>query len=144
MVVTPAAVAALPSIRRRLAAMVYEALLLGGIIVVAVFVPLTVLKGITGVLLSAPLMRAYVFLLLAAYFLWHWQPGKQTLAQRTWKLVIRSSDGSVPTLRQLALRYVLAWPSVLLFGAGILWALVDRERQFLHDRLAGTRIEFAG
>jgi uncharacterized RDD family membrane protein YckC len=25
-------------------------------------------------------------------------------------------------------------------GAGILWALVDRDRQFLHDRLAGTRI----
>jgi len=36
------------------------------------------------------------------------------------------------------LRYALAWPSVLLFGAGLLWALIDRDRQFLHDRLAGT------
>jgi len=23
---------------------------------------------------------------------------------------------------------------------GILWAAIDRDRQFLHDRLAGTRI----
>jgi uncharacterized RDD family membrane protein YckC len=25
-------------------------------------------------------------------------------------------------------------------GASILWALFDREGQFLHDRLAGTRL----
>jgi len=36
-------------------------------------------------------------------------------------------------------RYALAWPSLLLC-VGLLWALVDRDRQFLHDRLAGTRI----
>jgi len=29
---------------------------------------------------------------------------------------------------------------VLLFGAGLLWALIDKDKQFLHDRLAGTRI----
>jgi uncharacterized RDD family membrane protein YckC len=25
-------------------------------------------------------------------------------------------------------------------GVGLWWALFDRDRQFLHDRLAGTRI----
>jgi uncharacterized RDD family membrane protein YckC len=25
-------------------------------------------------------------------------------------------------------------------GAGFVWAWIDRDRQFLHDRLAGTRI----
>jgi len=25
-------------------------------------------------------------------------------------------------------------------GTGYLWALFDRDRQFLHDRLAGTRV----
>jgi hypothetical protein len=28
-------------------------------------------------------------------------------------------------------------------GISLLWALFDRERQFLHDRLAGTRLELA-
>jgi uncharacterized RDD family membrane protein YckC len=34
----------------------------------------------------------------------------------------------------------LSWPSIVLGGAGILWALFDRDRQFLHDRLAGTQL----
>ena len=132
------------TLRRRLAAMFYETLLLGGVVAVAVVVPLTILGGVAGVLLQVALMRAYVFLLLGGYFLWHWRPGKQTLAQRTWRLRIGTADGSPPTLRQLALRYVLCWPSLLLGGIGILWALVDRDRQFLHDRLAGTRLLFVG
>jgi uncharacterized RDD family membrane protein YckC len=43
------------------------------------------------------------------------------------------------TLRQALLRYLLCWPSVL-GVVGLLWALADRDRQFLHDRLAGTRL----
>jgi uncharacterized RDD family membrane protein YckC len=43
-----------------------------------------------------------------------------------------------------ALRYVLAWPSLLLFGVGVFWAFFDRDRQFLHDRLAGTRVVATG
>lgn len=39
---------------------------------------------------------------------------------------------------QALLRYLLCWPSILLCGIGLLWALVDRDKQFLHDRLAGT------
>jgi uncharacterized RDD family membrane protein YckC len=32
---------------------------------------------------------------------------------------------------------------VLTFGVCFLWALIDRDRQFLHDRLAGTRLVMA-
>jgi hypothetical protein len=35
----------------------------------------------------------------------------------------------------------LAFASLAVAGAGLGWALVDRDRQFLHDRLAGTRLE---
>jgi uncharacterized RDD family membrane protein YckC len=48
--------------------------------------------------------------------------------------------GDALTLRQASLRYVLASAGLLLLGVGFLWALVDPERQFLHDRLGGTRI----
>jgi uncharacterized RDD family membrane protein YckC len=43
---------------------------------------------------------------------------------------------------QAVLRYLLAWPSVLLCGIGIFWAFFDKDRQFLHDRIAGTRIVY--
>jgi len=134
---------ALPGVGRRLAGMFYEALLLIGVLAAAVVVPHLILAAATGILLSTPVLRVYVFLVLAAYFLWHWRNGGQTLAMRTWRLRILTRGNAIPSLLQLAIRYVLAWPSILLFGAGLLWALLDRDRQFLHDRLAGTRIVFA-
>jgi uncharacterized RDD family membrane protein YckC len=35
---------------------------------------------------------------------------------------------------------VFAVAGTLLGGSGVMWAFLDRDRQFLHDRLAGTRI----
>jgi uncharacterized RDD family membrane protein YckC len=132
----------LPGIRRRLASMLYESLLLLGVLAVMI-VPLFLLAATANILVPGAIMRVYVFLCLALYFIWHWRFGHQTLAMRTWKLTIATPAGTAPALWRLALRYVLAWPSLALCGAGILWALVDRDRQFLHDRLAGTRIIFA-
>jgi hypothetical protein len=43
--------------------------------------------------------------------------------------------------RLLSLAYeALLLCAVLALGAGFAWALVDQDHQFLHDRLAGTRI----
>jgi len=43
-------------------------------------------------------------------------------------------------LRHALKRFLFALAGSLLAGAGFLWALVDRDGLFLHDRLAGTRI----
>jgi len=131
----------LPGIRRRLASMLYESLLLLGVLAVMV-VPLFLLAATANILVPGAIMRVYVVLCLALYFVWHWHGGRQTLAMRTWKLMIATPAGHAPPLWRLALRYILAWPSLILGGVGILWALIDRDRQFLHDRLAGTRIIF--
>lgn len=138
----PTIEAELPGVGRRLASMLYEAILLIGVLAAVVVVPNLILALASGIVLPRQALRVYVFLVLAAYFLWHWRGGGQTLAMRTWKLQIVAGTGGTPTLYRLALRYVLAWPSLALLGVGILWALVDRDRQFLHDRLAGTRIVF--
>lgn len=138
---SPGARPALPGIRRRLGSMLYESLLLIGVLAI-MFVPLLLLGSVARILPPAPFIRVYVFLGLALYFIWHWHGGRQTLAMRTWKLQVVRPDGSPPRLGQLAMRYVLAWPCIGLFGVGLVWALFDRDRQFLHDRLAGTRIAF--
>jgi len=132
----------LPGIRRRLASLLYESLLQLGVLSVAFLVPNLVLGMAFGVALPGPLLLLHIFIVLGVYFLWYWRRSGQTLAMQTWKLQLRSINGQKPSWRQLALRYVLAWPSFLLYGAGLVWALFDRDRQFLHDRLAGTRIVF--
>ena len=124
---------------RRLASIFYETLLLVGVLAVCVVLPLALLMS-WGVVLPGPLQGTYVFLVMGAYFVWHWGHGRQTLAMKTWKLKLVDVAGAPPGWGQLLLRYLLSWPSLLFFGAGLLWALFDRDRQFLHDRLAGTRI----
>ena len=55
----------------------------------------------------------------------------------------RSSDlqrSFFEAARHAMLRSMACWPSIVLGGIGIIWALFDREGQFLHDRIAGTRI----
>mgnify|MGYP002400721028 FL=1 len=120
--------------------MLYESLLLLGVLALTFMVPLLILGIGTDYTPGGGALWIYIFVVLGMYFLWYWRRGGQTLAMQTWKLRIVNSDGKPVSLRQGWIRYALAWPSVLLFGAGLIWALIDKDRQFLHDRLAGTRI----
>jgi uncharacterized RDD family membrane protein YckC len=86
------------------------------------------------------LFQAYLLLVAGAYFIWFWRRGGQTLAMKTWRLRLVDTRGGALTPRLALARFVLAALGTLCLGAGFLWALVDRDRQFLHDRLAGTRI----
>jgi uncharacterized RDD family membrane protein YckC len=132
----------LAGLRRRLASLLYEALLLAGVSA-ALLVPLWLYSALANHAVPIPLYRVYFFLSFALYFLWHWHSGRQTLAMQTWRLrIVCAGDSGQPTLLRLAVRYVLAWPSIGLGGIGLLWALFDRHSQFLHDRLAGTHIIF--
>ena len=84
--------------------------------------------------------QAYLFLVLGLYFVWSWVRGGQTLPMKTWRLRLVLRDGGSLTPPVAVLRYTLAWLSLLCAGMGFAWALVDKESQFLHDRLAGTRV----
>jgi uncharacterized RDD family membrane protein YckC len=135
-------VTVLPGIRRRLASLLYEFLLLLGVWAATFMLPHLALGLAFGVTLPGPVLFLHVFAVFGAYFLWYWSHGGQTLAMQTWKLQLVMANGTRPTIARLMLRYLIAWPSLLFYGAGLLWALFDRDRQFLHDRLAGTRITF--
>jgi uncharacterized RDD family membrane protein YckC len=118
--------------------MLYEALLLFAI---AFFAGFAFYIASRGAPLEGWVRTAHQLLLgavFAAYFLWCWLRGGQTLAMKAWR--IRLQHVSPP---RALLRFLLA---LLLVPTGIslLWALFDRERQFLHDRLAGTRLVLVG
>jgi len=132
----------LPGLRRRLASMLYEALLLLGVLSVTFMLPHLALGLGFGIVLPGPALLAHIAVVVGIYCFWYWHRYGQTLAMQTWNIRLRSVGGGPPTARQLLLRYLLCWPSLGFYGAGILWAFFDRDRQFLHDRLAGTRIEF--
>ncbi len=127
-----------PAILRRLASMFYESVLLLAVIFLAGFLFVSLTRGNTSAVVRL-VFQVYLLLVVAAYFIWFWAHGGQTLAMKTWHLRLVGADGHAVTWRRALLRFVLAIPSVAL-GMGVVWAVFDRERQFLHDRLAGTRI----
>lgn len=109
------------------------------------------------------LLQTFLLLVFAAYFLWCWLRGGQTLAMKAWRIrLIEPGRQDLSPTRALA-RFAcaslfvgafvgavaaafvhrdpwLAFATLALAGAGVGWALVDRDGQFLHDRIAGTRL----
>jgi uncharacterized RDD family membrane protein YckC len=124
-----------PSLLRRLAAMLYEAILLFAVAFFAgwLFYAASGARDATSGWLRYAL-QVFILAVFAAYFLWCWLRGGQTLAMKAWK--IRLVD---LTPRKALLRFTYA----LLFvptGISVLCAFFDSNGQFLHDRLAGTRL----
>jgi uncharacterized RDD family membrane protein YckC len=118
--------------------MAYDALLLLAVLFVATFVFL----ALFGSAVHPPrryLLQLWLLLVAGCYFIWFWTHGGQTLAMKTWRLRLVAEDGRAVDWRAALLRFLVAVPSIGL-GVGMVWALIDREGKFLHDRLAHTRL----
>ena len=150
-----------PSIWRRLAAMIYESLLVAAILIAAGFFAGGATHKFGG--WERWLFQLYLVVVLGVYFVWCWCGGGRTLAMKAWRLRLYSREGRRLELGRAIWRYALA---LFAFGTGavslmlmrehaqqwstwallapaaitVLWALIDREKQFLHDRMAGTKM----
>jgi uncharacterized RDD family membrane protein YckC len=151
-----------PPLRRRLAAFIYEGMLLFGVVMAAGLVYALVtnqrhaLQGSLG-------LRVYLFVILGLYFVGFWVRQGQTLAMRTWRIQLVTATGAKLGAGRATARYVLSWLwflpallSVSLWGvkgagpafgavtAGVLvyaaLAFLNPQRQFLHDVVCGTRL----
>ena len=123
---------------RRLVAMFYDALLLLSVLLLATAVALLLTRGSLDY--HNPFFRSYLFLIWFVFYAWFWTHGGQTLGMQAWKLRLQRSDGGPVSLWQALLRFLAAFPSLLLFGLGMLWMLVDRERMTMHDRFSESVI----
>jgi uncharacterized RDD family membrane protein YckC len=85
-------------------------------------------------------LQSFLCVSVGLYFVWCWVKSGQTLAMQTWHLKLVDQHGQLLTPVKATLRYGLACLSLMLFGLGFLWVLVDRDRMYLHDRLVGSRI----
>jgi len=120
----------------------YESLLLAAILIMSGWAFLAVTSALDPAL-SRPLLQLYVLGVTATYFVYCWTHGGQTLPMKTWRVRLVVRNGGAVTLRTGIYRYLFALAGCGLFGLGLAWALFDRDRQFLHDRLAGTRLIFS-
>ena len=124
---------------KRLAAFVYDFLLLLAIIMVAGFVALP-FSGGDAISAGNPWYQTYIFLLSFAFFAWFWTRGGQTLGMRAWRLRVENLDGSPINLGQSLLRFMAGMVTVAAAGIPMLWMLVDKDKRTLHDRFSDSRV----
>ncbi len=133
----PASSAGVPGLARRLAASLYDALVLIAVLMLAGAAWVAITRA------AAPpgdwLFRAYLLTIAALFFAGCWTRG-ETLGMRAWKLRIVAADGRVPGWDRALLRFAAAFLAWIPCGLGVLWVLVDRDRLAWHDRLSGTRL----
>lgn len=127
-----------PSLGRRLLCVLYDGLLLAAVLLVATF-PFVALTQALDPAVARHLLQSYLFLVAGFYFTVFWRKG-QTLAMKTWKMRLETDAGAPPGWSRAWIRYILAWVNLILLGMGWWAALFRADRQFLQDRLAGTRL----
>lgn len=123
---------------RRLAAALYDGLLLLALWFCVAFLVIAARSGQP----IPPLTLWFELLLWGLGLLfcgWFWTHGGQTLGLRAWRLKAVRADGGALNWRQSLARYALAlpsWVSVI----GVLWSLQDREGRALHELGSGSKL----
>ena len=134
---------------RRLAALLYDAFLVLAIWMALGFAAQLIAGAetnqvIDGRVQTDPVFGLLLFVLMcasaAAFYVWFWIRGGQTLGMLAWRIRAQSRDGSPMSIRQALLRFLCAWPSFFLLGLGYLWLYLDPNGDAAHDRLTETRV----
>ncbi|MBT2969339.1 MAG: transporter [gamma proteobacterium symbiont of Ctena orbiculata] len=131
--------APVPGILRRLAAIFYDGLLLLALLFVATAVITLPLGRPSGA--SLPIFQFFIFEIIPLlFFTGFWTRGGQTLGMRAWRLKLIRFDGGDVSWGDALKRHLAALLSLLVFGLGFIWILVDPEKLAWHDRLSQTRL----
>lgn len=152
-----------PNRLRRFACMMYEGVLLFGVVFLAGYAFDTLTQS-RDAMMFRHLRQFIVFLAMGVYFVLSWHRRGQTLPMKTWNVRLSDAAGQPLTVGRLIMRYLLLWPIPLLCMLAIyaisrstgylaadllmvftpfslfIWTWFDPQKQFLHDRLLGTRL----
>ncbi|MES9969830.1 MAG: RDD family protein [Candidatus Thiodiazotropha sp.] len=128
-----------PGLVRRLAAMLYDSLLLIALLFVTTAIITLPLGNPSGITLL--IFQFFVFEIIPLiFFTGFWTRGGQTLGMRAWRLKLVRMDGADITWMDAFRRHLAALFSLLAFGLGFIWILVDPQKFAWHDRLSQTRL----
>ncbi|MEY2861630.1 MAG: hypothetical protein RL392_2088 [Pseudomonadota bacterium] len=150
----------IPGLRRRMACWLYEGMLMFGVVFISGYLFGT-LSQTRNAMDNRHALQAFLFVVFGIYFVWFWAKG-QTLAMKTWDIRVVDVHGAPISQTRALVRYALSYlwflpplaaimpfnltgpeTSVIVLGWVACWAVVSRfqrEGQFWHDAMAGTRL----
>lgn len=127
---------------RRLAAILYDALLVMALLFLAT-IPFIAVRGGEPVETGENLLYRLVLVgVVFAFYVGFWSRSGRTLGMQSWGLQLETPDGQLPTAGMASLRFFAALLSWLPFGLGFLWQLWDKDALTWHDRISNTRVVY--
>lgn len=135
------------SLARRLAAMVYDGLILLALYIMTGFALIAIIKALNNGEFPGTLPAAVnfsVFFIIAFFYYsdsWRRRNG-QTIGMKAWGLkLVNENDGPLQ-LSQCMLRVGIGFFSLVIFGLGFFWMLIDKQQRNWHDMASLTRVVF--
>lgn len=130
-----------PGFFRRLAAQIYDLLLLVAVLFLATALLLPFNSG-TAFSSSQFFFKSYLLVVSFLFYGWFWTHGGQTLGLRAWKIKVLRFDKQPVSWLHALIRFATALLSFGSLGLGFLWILVDKNRYSWHDYLSKTAVFF--
>ena len=143
-----------PTLTKRLAAMGYDSILVFALLFIAGGIYIEISRRIeninaaqvnTGQVITeiapaagGPLFTIYLALVVGLFLSYFWCKTGQTLGMQSWRLKIQNTDGSLISSKQAFIRYWVSILSLIFFGAGYFWVLIDKENKTWHDKVSNS------
>ncbi|WP_444932047.1 RDD family protein [Microbulbifer sp. SSSA002] len=136
---------------RRLAALLYDLLILMGLLVVYGFIAMMVASTVVGLncqpevndynpCVSGPFFQLGALAVIAGYYFWSWRAAGQTVGMRAWRLLLASPNGVQLTWRQCVLRAIVAPLSIACLGLGFFSAWARSDKATWHDLISESQV----
>ena len=123
---------------RRLAAIVYDLVLLLAILLVA-SLP-WVISGIQQGQAGYTLYVIFIYTLIPLYYIGFWAYNGQTLGMKTWKIRVVNLSGDPIGWSKSLWRMIYAILSTIVFGLGFVHSIFDRQNRTWHDILSQSQL----
>jgi uncharacterized RDD family membrane protein YckC len=126
------------SIWRRIASIIYDALLVLAILIV-MSIPFFSFNVEENNLLKIT-MQVYFYFIIQYFFVWFWVNNEGTLGMKTWKIKIVCNNGEKISYKKAIIRFNIAIISILFFGLGFLISFFRKDKKCLHDIISKTSL----
>ena len=122
---------------RRLLVMLYDSVILLGLLIFASAVALP-FGDFNKFAFKDFWFTAWLLLVIFAYFAICWKYGGMTVGMRAWKVHLIDKNHAPISWWQCFLRFLVSLASLSVFGLGFIWALWDEQNRTWHDLAAET------
>jgi uncharacterized RDD family membrane protein YckC len=127
---------------RRFAAMLYD-----GFLVLAIWMTSTTLLVALvtdGAEVIGLRYQVFLYLELAAFYIFFWRLKGQTLGMQVWKIQLVNKEGEFLSYKACVIRFLTATLSVTAAGAGFIWMYFNKDRLTIHDIVSKSHVMYLG